>query len=1149
MTFNFNALYNRENWIDLFRTKLLPNDFQTNIENVKESINFKLDRFDKVTFLGESKSLNVAVYEIAHKSEFDPRVSLSKEAFRILANFSKRRALIFFVPENNVDYRLSLITIDLELKGKKIQKLYSNPRRYSFLLGAEAKLGTIHDKLLNSKTIEATKRIENFSDLKERFSVESVSKQFFKEYRELYENIKTTFNKIPVFNIVASKHIDSIFLELFSRKLLGQIVFIYFLQRKKWLGGNPSNKKWDDGKKDFLRWAFNYCEQNNLNFFDSFLESLFYKGFNEKDDSFEINKTYIKVPFLNGGLFEKFYQSDETLILHPPNSLFSNNEETGILDVFDRYNFTIDENTFFEQEVAVDPEMLGKVFENLLPENLRKGKGTYYTPREIVSYMTRESLINFLKTKLQTKDCDEDCLDEKIRRLFDYKDFYISKKESEEYGKEFEKQFYEMLDIVEDVNKYLKDIKVVDPAVGSGAFPMGILLEIVSLREYIEKEFLDNKKISIYELKKETIQNSIYGVDIDPGAVEIAKLRFWLSLVVDAKEPEPLPNLDYKIMQGNSLIETFAGINFSQKKETDEIETEKETIKILHDKQEDLYNCIDIKTKAGLRDEIEKIIIELYHSQVEKQKEDYWIAKEHIKKIASSIRKDEDKRNYILREEKKLHSKFNLDFSKADEILQDFSKKDKIRPFFPWHLYFADVFEKGGFDIVIGNPPYVEHKKLKGLSSQLKKFFLTYSGTADLYVYFYEKGIKILRQNGILIFITSNKFIKTRYGENLRQYFAKHRINEIIDFTDVHVFEALVASCIFSISRSDFTDNKIKIAFANDSLLNFSGVSEFIDNNCFLMSQKNLSEKIWQLENETKLALKEKIEGGSITFKKTRTINIYRGVTTGYNPAFIIDEEKRKNLIIEDKANETIIKPLLQGRNIRKWSFIKSTRSLLFIPWHFPLQDDPSITGASLIAEKEIKNNYRSLYSHFKSFKEELSNRNKDETGIRYEWYALQRCAASYYSEFEKEKIIWGLTADKWAFAYDNEKHYLPSNGYILTSKEIPIKYLLALMNSSLMEFYFKFIGIMTAGGAFTLKHETVAEFPIKLIDQKKNQPFIKLVDQILSLKKSGKYTQKLEDQIDLMVYKLYELSYEEVRIVDPDFAMSKEEYDDYKIE
>jgi len=804
---DFTKPYNRKDWLEFLTNFLLPEDFEENIENISDLIHYKLKYTEQVTLLGNSNELNLKVYEIIYSSEHDPRVSITREAFKILSSFMQEKALMLFVPKDNIKYRLSLVRFeDIVIEDNKINILFSNPRRYSFLMGSEAKLGTIHDKLLNSNKLEKTKRINDFNDLIERFSVESVSKLFFKEYRELYENIKAIFSNIPVFNIVASKHVDSNFLELFSRKLLGQIVFIYFLQRKKWLGGNPSNIKWDDGKKDFLRWAFKYCEQNNLNFFDNFLEKLFYKGFNEKNDSFDINKTYIKVPFLNGGLFEKFYESDETLILHPPNSLFSDKEETGILDVFDRYNFTIDENTFFEQEVAVDPEMLGKVFENLLPENLRKGKGTYYTPREIVSYMTRESLINFLKTKLQTQDCEDNIIYEKIRRLFDYKDFYISKKESEEFGKEFETQFYEMLDIVEDVNKHLKDIKIVDPAVGSGAFPMGILLEIVSLREYIEKEFLNNNIITRYELKRETIQNSIYGVDIDPGAVEIAKLRFWLSLVVDAVEPEPLPNLDYKIMQGDSLIESFAGINFGEKKETDKIETEKEKIERLHRKQEDLYKCFDNTIKADLRNDIENIIINLYHSQIEKQKEDYWLAKKHLIKKANSFGNNEQREDYIKASEKALQKQFKIDFFEADKILHNFSKKDKIRPFFPWHLYFADVFKvNDGFDIVIGNPPYVSTKGTTNIEK--KNLLAEFDFADDLYSHFYFKGLSLLKSDtGFLSYISSKTFWTIQTKKNLRELFLYHKIHEIFD--TANPFEAaMVDTCIMSVNNEIISDD------------------------------------------------------------------------------------------------------------------------------------------------------------------------------------------------------------------------------------------------------------------------------------------------------------------------------------------------------
>jgi len=808
---DFTKAYNRAEWIEFLQTRFLPDDFKLfEEENIKTEHSFKY--INNVNLLGESESLGLKVYEIHHTSAYDPRISLTRESFKLMNSYGEGKSLAIFTSPNDEQYRLSLITIDLSIEEDKIKKIFSNPRRFSFLLGSDAKLGTVYDKLLEAKTVSETKRINDFNDLKERFSVESVSKQFFKEYKELYEKTVNVFRAIQNFNIVASKNTEleyDDFLDIFSRKLLGQIVFIYFLQRKRWLGGNPSLSEWDDGKTDFLRWAFKHCERNDLNFFEKFLEKLFYCGFNEKGDSFEFDGMYIKVPFLNGGLFERFYSSDESLILTPTNNLFSNKEGTGILDVFEKYNFTIDENTFFEQDVAVDPEMLGKVFENLLPENLRKGQGAFYTPREIVSYMTRESLINFLIEKIERGEGDKKT-DQTIRRLFEYKDYYISKRESEDYGKEFEKQFFEVVDIVEDVNEALKDIKIVDPAVGSGAFPMGILLEIVSLRYYIEKEFLDSMNVTNYNLKKAIIQNSIYGVDIDPGAVEIAKLRFWLSLVVDAEKPEPLPNLDYKIMQGNSLVEKFAGIDIKDfnRKGTVEFEgfnKEHTLASKLHDVLTKYYSITDNNEREKLREEIESYIINIYHAKVEKEKEEYYFSYNEMMKKANSIPNNEQRKIYIESEEKRLKKLYDIDFTTQDKVLHDFTKKDKIRPFFPWHLYFADVFDGGGFDIVIGNPPYV---CTKGTTSTDKQNLLEeFDFADDLYSHFYFKGLSILTpESGFLSYISSKTFWTIQTKKNLRELFLQHIIYEMYDTASP--FEAaMVDTCIMSVKNTTKDDN------------------------------------------------------------------------------------------------------------------------------------------------------------------------------------------------------------------------------------------------------------------------------------------------------------------------------------------------------
>lgn len=312
--------------------------------------------------------------------------------------------------------------------------------------------------------------------------------------------------------------------------------------------------------------------------------------------------------------------------------------------------------------------------------------------------------------------------------------------------------------------------------------------------------------------------------------------------------------------------------------------------------------------------------------------------------------------------------------------------------------------------------------------------------------------------------------------------------------------------------------------------------------------QSVLDDNEWSFADLSGLRIKAKIENQATRLADIEGVNIYRGVTTGYNPAFIITNEQRDSLISLDSQNKNIIKNLLQGRNIRKWYYNESDENLLFIPWHFPLHDDISITGASTKAERELEKTYPSIYDWLSQFKYDLSSRNQEETGIRYEWYALQRCAASYYPEFERDqKIIWGLTADKWAFTVDTAQHYLPSNGYILTSTNLPILYILGLLNSKLMKHYFGYVGVMTAGGAYTLKAATISSLPFRIENDTKVIGGV--VERILTIKEKDHDADVtcLEQQIDLHVYHLYELTYDEVLIIDPETSITREEYENYK--
>jgi len=1010
----------------------------------------------------------------------------------------KEAGLIAFVSPDPADWRFSLVKMEYKLAetptGKvKVKEEFTPARRWSFLVGENESSHTAQSQLVG--ILADDKNNPTLFALEGAFNIEVATREFFNSYRELFNKVKEKLDNLVATDNIISREFDNRGIDAvnFAKKLLGQIVFLYFLQKKGWLGV-PENKNWGDGDKKFLRNLFEKSQQERRDFFNDYLEYLFYDALNKQDrggvDPSYYQRFDCRIPFLNGGLFNSDYDWVKTDIVIP-NDIFSNrknvgDEGSGIIDVFDLYNFTVKEDEPLEKEVAVDPEMLGKVFENLLEVKDRKSKGTYYTPREIVHYMCQESLINYLDTAVNTSDVPLVQARPPQGKLFgqpdpaqatlkipgyraviprgDIEDFvrkgeFTLEHDSRvvKHGSETERYSYQLPETIRHnaklVDEKLANIRVCDPAIGSGAFPVGMMHEIVKARSVLTTHLDGEAGRTPYAFKRHAIQNCLYGVDIDPGAVEIAKLRLWLSLVVDEEDIthiKPLPNLDYKIVCGNSLL----GFPFKSQRLT----------------------------------------------AIEQLKQQFFDETDHEKKAKLKSQVDQQLREAFAASKKSLGYEVNFDFE----------------------IYFSEVFHgKGGFDVVIANPPYIEHKKLKEVSSVLKNDYEAYSGTADIYVYFYEKGLKHLRDNGILAFISSNKFLKTSYGAKLRGLLTRHNVRQIIDFTQVHVFDALVATCIVVVSKGK-DRSEVLVSFADDRIVDFAHLYDFVDRNHLQVSPQNLDASIWQLEDSQKLTLKSKIESGCKKLSDIQSIHIYRGVTTGCNEAFVVDEAISRLLVTADPKNKDIIKPLLHGRNIKRWGYEESKEFLIFTRKGITIK------------------NYPAIEKYLLRFRGKLEPGKGRKPGS-YNWYEVQDNTA-YYPEFEKEKIIWGLTADKWAFAYDDKGHYLPSNGYILTSSKISIKYLLALLNSNLMKFYFNFIGIMTAGGAFTLKHETIGEFPIKEGLIKDQQPFIDLIDQILEITKDEDYltnaakqarVKEYERQIDQMVYELYELTPEEIVVVE----------------
>jgi hypothetical protein len=1089
----------------------------------------------------EGNLIDILIIKLKREHSIDFARSTQRNFVRwYLNDKGKDAALVAFTTEKSSEWRFSFIKMQYSLEKKKDE--LTPAKRSSFLVGESGKSHTAQRQLLG---LLMNDQAPYLSDIEKAFSIEAVSDEFYEKYKNLLFNLADEIEKIvkndeKVKREFAGKNISIL---NFSKKLLGQIVFLYFLQKKGWLGLDEK-AKYGEGDRNFLRSLFNKTKPGE-NFFNDYLEYLFYDALSKKRVTDYYERFNTRIPFLNGGLFDpiEFYDWQNTDILIP-NNIFSDRkgdeEGTGILDVFDLYNFTVKEDEPLDTEVAIDPEMLGKVFERMLDVTERKSKGTFYTPREIVHYMAQQSLLYFMEKELnqtvsynkigsnqpelfgnEVKTGQLDIITENkacavpkadLETFIHYGEHIIDKDIAIEEGKL--SQTANRQHIPESIRQHayeidraLENIKICDPAVGSGAFPVGIMNEIVKLRKlltpFIKTE--NHKDRSAYHFKSTAIQNCIYGVDIDAGAVEIAKLRLWLSMVVDEERIDsidPLPNLEYKIVKGNSLINIPDGTAIND----------------------------------ALATEIEKLTASYFH---------------------------------ITDKEKKQEQKQIID-SKITEQLQFVSEMAGYNIDFDFKLYFHDVFhEKGGFDVVIGNPPYVQLQKDGGkLAKELQtQHFQTFERTGDIYALFYEKGLQLLKQNGHLCFITSNKWMRAGYGKKLRQFFASYNPLLLIDLGPGIFESATVDTNILLIQKSKPSPaiNHVPETTAGSFCLKALtlqkqngkvNIDAQVNEKAVVLTK--LSHDAWFIGSYAEQKLKEKIERIGKPLKDW-DVKIYRGVLTGLNEAFIISTQKRNEILgnccsdEERRRTEAIIKPILRGRDIKRYYYEWAGLWVIFIPWHFPLHEDTSIQGASEVAEKEFQNIYPAIYSHLLEYKEPLSKRNKEETGIRYEWYALQRCAATYYSEFEKEKVFFKAVGRNLTFAKVKPGIIVTAPASFLTGHHLI--YILGFLCSRFTNYIVEQISDKTGAGDIMLNVQSFERIPLPPITTA-NEPIIKqieeLVEKILAAKGAGKElsgtelvevpgestpaninTSHWEREIDRLVYQLYELTEEEIRIIE----------------
>lgn len=859
------------------------------------------------------------------------------------------------------------------------------PKRFTFVFGEKDNFyRTAIDRFTQLQVQKPT-----FENIRKAFSVEALSDDFFDQYRELYadfvqyitgkryvkESNKWVERKIcnPNYQYETTFGGHDKLVRDYIKKMFGRIVFLYFLQRKGWL----------DGNRQYMHDLF-YTSDNKDNFLVGVLEPLFFEVLNTDKPHRTAEAQALpgseNIPYLNGGLFAKDSIDELTCVF--PENLFKR-----LFDFLDSYNFTIDENDTDDAEIGIDPEMLGRIFENLLEDN--KDKGAFYTPKEIVDYMCRESIIAYLLNGLPERSHDL------IRHFVETFDASELNDEQRLY-----------------IRKKLQSVKICDPAIGSGAFPMG-LVNLLSKLYVAMKSDTDTSK-----MKRYIMEQSIYGVDIEPGAVDIARLRFWLAMIVEEKEPIPLPNLHFKIMQGNSLLETYNGVDLS--------DLTKLSTNLKYGESRGFWDTDDSE-RESLISSLKSYYKTSAHSQRDRLFND----------IINNVRRQLYDKGITL--PKGVDPSANTDF-------------------FLWHTWFSDVFENGGFDIVIGNPPYVivsSNDPLKQIYD--KTYEVAGGGKRNLFHLFFEKGISLLKKGGVISFITPDTFLAGNDTSNLRKYFLNNvRINNLILYSEKDkVFKNVTQAVAVSVMLKSvpFTNFIVQIQGEN-KLVKISDIKE--DPKLRFRWFNQAIQKI----KETKTIIKDFFEGNK------------GDVNLGIKKEFFRNEYNINSL------------PLIRGIQIS--------------PYLFRGTDQWCLKSALI----------------------------KDYTSV--ERIVFQEVANAGLARRVKATIL------KNVILGDSCNFVIPK------SKEISLYAALAVINSKVVNFYFKFYNQTNHVPIGDFKHIPFPKINYDIQDKLSN-----IVKDIMALIENNidANISEYESEIDLIVYQLYNLSYEEVLIIDPQTSITREEY------
>lgn len=1065
--------------------------------------------------LDDGRALAVFCFEVAD-NVLIPRNR--KELRNIAASFIDQDkfhgALAFYHSQNKDDYRLTFIAKQTYLnESGELVKKETAPKRYTFLLGKNEPCTTAASRL---KELADKKTYGSIylADVTDAFSVERLNKEFFNGYKAQYKKFVDTLSD-------TKQHRD------YVKKLLGRLVFLQFLQKKGWMGVPTSNTKWEGGDKNYLSNLIDKHSDNDRLLSDV-LEPLFFGVLNTRSEErvtlFTKNRWNLSlltefegIPYLNGGLFEP--DRIDNLNIDFPYAYFKD-----LMEFFSQYNFTIDENDPDDSEVGIDPEMLGHIFENLLEDN--KDKGAFYTPKEIVQYMCRQSVIQYLKTH----------------------------EPSEQYAEAIEQLINDgvVSPILQNKNsairftQLLKEVKVCDPAIGSGAFPMGILYVLYHAIHHLHSHAEPHGNFDSTQTKRDIIQNNIFGVDIEQGAVDIARLRFWLALVVDAEEPQPLPNLDYKITCGNSQIYHYAldmpiadvfeeynrvGKENARKEKSiwnkftlEDYKrlvvgyTEEHTDKVgLKAKINDIKNCFRTTLAQG----------DIRQRQLAEQR----VYEYEAIPLFGKRKAEEDPVGYAAAK-----SKLNKLKEKEHAILNN----KKYEKSFEWRFEYPQLLDdKGafiGFDIIIANPPYIKEGRMSKTFFEPYKDSPYYKGKMDIWYLFACNGLDLLNPNGVLCFIATNNWTTSFGASKLRDKVIKEtRICNIVDFGAVMMFEsASIQTMIMMFQKDKVTDDytfdyrrltaykateKEAIAILEPSYKTYEQAecytpiirrANFYDKNITFSQSSDILGVISSLSSVIYLNDKEIAQG--IVFPQD-TLNKKNQQKLGpqfeiHQGIFVLTSAELETLAL-NQDELSLIKPYYTNENISRYGVQKGNK-------YWTIYTDSRYKNPNSL------DCFPNIKRHLDRFVSVFTSDNKP--------YGLHRAREERF--FVNNKVIAvRKCVGHPIFSYCDIECYLSQTFNMIQTDRVNLKYLTGLLNSKLIEFWLKNKGKMQ-GANYQLDKEPLQQIPIAVPSNDVQEIVAKLVDMIILLNTTDEraselvqnsyISSELEKLIDGCIYEIY---------------------------